>query len=93
MRALRFRSRNDTKVRQPDLMSNQFEPQAAAHSQVVSDSLATADSSTTSRPRQRQCVQGGDVYFGVDRRRVRALMPQQFADLIQRASLPKQARG
>jgi hypothetical protein len=38
-------------------------------------------------------MQGGDIYFGVDRRRVWALMPQQFADLIQRASLPKQARG
>jgi hypothetical protein len=38
-------------------------------------------------------MQGGDIYFGVDRRRVWALMPQQFANLIQRASLPKQARG
>jgi hypothetical protein len=38
-------------------------------------------------------MQGGDVYFGVDRGRVWALMPQQLANLIQRASLPKQARG
>jgi hypothetical protein len=38
-------------------------------------------------------MQGSDIYFGVDRGRVWALMPQQFADLIQRASLPKQARG
>ena len=38
-------------------------------------------------------MQGGDVYLGVNRRRVWALMPQQFANLIQRASLAKQARG
>ena len=38
-------------------------------------------------------MQGGDVYFGVDRRRVRALMPQQFANLIERASLSEQTGG
>jgi hypothetical protein len=38
-------------------------------------------------------MQGGDIYFGVDRGRVWALMPQQFANLIQRSPLAKQARG
>jgi hypothetical protein len=38
-------------------------------------------------------MQSADVHLGVYRRRVGALMPQQFSNLIQRASLSQQARG
>jgi hypothetical protein len=38
-------------------------------------------------------MQGSDIYFGVDRRGVRALMPQQFTNLIERATLPEQTGG
>ena len=74
-------------------MFHQLEPQAAAHGQVVSDSFSESIHRPPPGHGNAKVCKAATSDLGVNRRRVWALMPQQLANLIQRASVPKQVRG